>query len=127
MDNILLDLTTKRDRSKILIDGKMYEIYTREDYSITVITEMQKAAEAAKAIADKPETTKEDLKQIAEMIDDSVKRIVRGIRKRVLKKLSFSQKMEIIQVFSKAAVGVEKSRRRGVRSPGSKDSTEATP
>ncbi len=125
MDKVLLDLSTKRDRPKISIDGKMYELYTVQDYSITVITEMQKTAEEAQALAEKTDMTREDRKRLDELINNSVKQIVRGIKKRVLNKLSYDQKNQIIKVFTQAAGQTGISLRHGVQSPDSSGSTEA--
>ena len=125
MDKVLLDLSTKRDRPKISIDGKMYELYTTQDYSITVITDMQKEAEEAQALAEKTDKTREDHKRLNVLIDGSIKKIVRGIKKRILNKLSHAQKIEIIKVFTQAAGQIGTSRRHGVQSPDSSGSTEA--
>ena len=125
MDKALLNLSTKRERPKISIDGKMYELYTTQDHSITVITDMQKEGEEAHALAEKTDITKEDRKRLDELIDNSVKRIVRGIKKRVLNKLSYAQKIQIIQVFTQAAGQTGTSLRHGVQSPDSSGSTEA--
>ncbi len=125
MDNVLLDLSTKRDRPKISIDGKMYELYTTQDHSMVVIAEMQKAGEEAQALAEKTDITREDRKRLDVLIDGSIKRIVRGIKKRVLNKLSYAQKIQIIQVFTQAAGQTGTSRRHGVQSPDSSGSTEA--
>ncbi len=125
MDNILLDLSTKRERPKISIDGKMYELYTVQDHSITAATEMQNAAKEAGEIAKKTDATDADVKRIDVLIDGSIKRIVRGIKKRVIKKLNYDQKIQIMKVFFKAAGQTGTSRRHGVQSPDSSGSTEA--
>ena len=126
MDSVLLDLSTKRERPKISIDGKMYEQYTTQDHSITVITDMQKEGKEAQALAEKTDITREDRKRLDELIDNSVKRIVRGIKKRILNKLSYDQKIQIIKVFTQAGGQTGTSRRHGVQSPDSSGSTEAT-
>ena len=103
MDKVLLDLSTKRDRPKISIDGKMYELYTTQDHSITSATKMQNAANEAGEIAKKTDATDADMKRLDVLVDGSIKRIVRGIEKRVIKKLSYDQKLQIVKVFFKAA------------------------
>jgi len=122
----LLDLSTKRDRPKIKIDGKLYEITVSQDLSFAEVVEMQKASERAQALAEKESLTDEEKLELIEAIDSSVKRIVRGIKKRTIKKLMPAQKVQIIQVFSKAAAGVGNSQRRGEQSPDSSDSMVAT-
>jgi len=126
MDNILLDLSTKRERAKISIDGKMYEMFNVQDHSITVITEMKQVGEEASALIEKTDRTREDHKRLKELVDTSVKRIVRGIKKRVLNKLSFDQKVKIMEVFSQAAGQTGTPLRHGVQSPDSSGSSEAT-
>jgi len=127
MDNILLDLSSKRDRPKIKIDGKLYEIIVSQDLSFAEVAKMQKISERAQALAKKENLTDEEKLELIESIDSSVKQIVRGIKKRTIKKLSPAQKVQIIQVFSKAVAGVGKSQRHGEQSPDSSDSMEATP
>ena len=119
----LLELSTKRERSKIAIDGKLYEIIVSQDLSFTQVAKMQVTSERAQALAEKKNLTDEEKLELIQSIDESVMRIVKGMKKRILRKLTYMQKIQIIEVFSKAVVGVEKSRRRGVRSPSSKDST----
>ena len=126
MDNILLDLSTKRDRPKISIDGKMYEITIAQDYSFAEVAKMQKISERAQALAKKEDLTDEEKLELMESIDISVQEIVRGIKKRTINKLTPAQKVQIIQVFSSAAAGVGKSQRHGEQSPDSSGSTGAT-
>ena len=125
MDSVLLDLSTKRERPKISIDGKMYELYTVQDHNVTTATEMQNAAIEAGELGKKTDATEADLKRIDVLIDGSIKQIVRGIKKRVIKKLSYDQKIQIIKVFFTAAGQTGTSQRHGVQSPGSSGSTEA--
>ncbi len=123
MDKVLLDLSTKRDRPKISIDGKMYELGTIQDHSITSATKMQNAANEAGEIAKKTDATDADMKRLDVLIDGSIKRIVRGIQKRVIKKLSYDQKLQIVKVFFKAAAKNSPSiQRPGRQSPDSSDS-----
>jgi len=123
----LLDLSTKRDRPKIKIDDKLYEVTVSQDLSFAEVAKMQKISARAQALAEKENLTDEEKLELIESIDSSVKQIVRGIKKRTIKKLSPAQKVQIIQVFSQAAAGAGKSQRRGVQSQGSSDSMEATP
>ncbi len=123
MDKVLLDLSTKRDRPKISIDGKMYELSTIQDHSITSATKMQNAANEAGEIAKKTDATDADMKRLDVLVDGSIKRIVRGIEKRVIKKLSYDQKLQIVKVFFKAAAKNSPSTQRpGRQSPDSSDS-----
>ena len=127
MDNILLDLSTKRERPKISIDGVIYELYTLQDHSVLTAAKMQKAAEEGQAISKKTDANDADMRRLDKLIDGSIKRIVRDIPKKVIKKLNYDQKLEIIQVFFKAAVKKSPSPQRpGQESPASSDSTGET-
>ena len=124
MDNILLDLSTKRERPKISIDGVIYELYTLQDHSVLTAAKMQEAADEGLSISRKTDATDADMKRLDKLIDGSIKRIVRDIPKKIIKKLNYDQKIEIIQVFFKAAVKKSPSPQRpGQKSPDSSGST----
>lgn len=119
----LLDISTKRDRPKISIDGKLYEVNVADDLSMAEVTKMQDESQRAQDLSGKKDLTKEERLELLELVDKSVMQIVRGLKPRVLKKLTPMHKTQIIQVFSEAAGEAGKSQRRGVQSQSSKDST----
>lgn len=124
MDNILLNLSTKRERPKIKIDSRLYELTVYQDMSMPDLTEMQERAEKAQALSGKKGMTAQDREELEGLVDQSIYKIVKKIKPKIINKLSHKQKIQIVAVFSKAVVGMGISRRRGGQSPGSKDSTE---
>ena len=102
----------------------MYELYTMQDHSVLTATKMQKAAEKGQELSRKTGATDADMRRLDKLVDGSIKRIVRDIPKKVIKKLNYDQKLEIIQVFFKAAVKKSPSPQRpGQQSPDSSGST----
>lgn len=118
----LLEISTKRERPKISIDGKIYEINVVDDLSMIETTKMQDESQRAQELSKKKDLIPEERLELLDLIDKSVLQIVRGLKRRILKKLTPMHKTQIIQVFSEAAREIGKSRRRGVQSQSSKDS-----
>ena len=127
MDNILLDLNTKRDRPKIKIDDEMYELYTMQDHSPSVVAKMEKAGLKAQKISKNNSITRAERKKLESMINDSIKLIVRNIPESIINKLDYQQKIQIIEVFTEAVVKKSPSPQRpGQQSPDSSGSMGAT-
>jgi len=130
--DLLLDLSTIHERPKIRIDGDLYEMLTSDDFGIVDIADFKAVGKAADKLQsgdlDRPEAEK-----LAKLVDEMIEKIVLDIPAEVLGKLTFTQKMKIIEVFSDAVTGEkeetgtdEKSTGENT-SPASNDSTAATP
>tara|TARA_Y100000310_G_scaffold47500_2_gene44069 strand:- start:11197 stop:11640 length:444 start_codon:yes stop_codon:yes gene_type:complete len=127
--DILLDLSTSRQRERIAIDGKQYELSAAQDFELR---EYLWLAEKGKKIQELGPDSYDAAKfaKLSKTLDLLVCKIVRTkMPRRVLKKLTSAQKIAIMNAFTEA-VGIKEATARPTPqdgtslSPASNDSTE---
>lgn len=95
--NTLLELTTDApERAVIKIDGKPYELLSRDDLGLKEDAEFRRLV---KEFSD--EQTGKDWQKMDVLLGSMVKSIVINIPNEVLEKLSDAKKLKIIEAFTK--------------------------
>ena len=129
-EDILLDLSTKRKREKIAIDGKLYELAAMQDFQLQ---EYRWLADKGEEIGELSGAglTSADLPKLTKLLDKVIGKIIRTkMSRQVLRKLTNTQKISIMNAFTKVA-GIKGETARPTPqdgtsfSPGSKDSMAA--
>ncbi len=112
-EDILLDLSTDRKREKIAIDGTLYEMQTPQDFQLQEYQWLAKQGERIQELSG-PGLTSANLPKLAKLLDRVVVKIMRSnMPRRVLRKLSNPQKIEIMNAFTKVARIREETTRPG--------------
>ncbi len=120
--NPALDLSTDRPRTIIAIDGQQYKLALPDDFGFAELTWMQHAGKRITALSGVEEISEEDAAYVEKSLDRLLHKIVSGAGEKILGRLSIRQKMQVVELFIKAA-GTTTSPRPGATSPGSADST----
>ena len=121
-EDILLDLSTERKREKIAIDGKLYELAAMQDFQLQ---EYQWMADKGREIQELSGAglTSADLPKLTKLLDRVIGKVIRTkIPRRVLRNLTNTQKISIMNAFTKVA-GIKEATTR----PTPRDGTSLSP
>ena len=128
--DILLDLSTERRRENIAIDGKRYELMAMQDFQLQEYQWLAKQGALIQQLSG-PGLTSADLPELTKLLNEVVGKIIRArMPRRVLRKLTNTQKIDIMNAFTKVA-GIKEETARPTpqhtpsSSPGSNASTAA--
>lgn len=121
----ILDITTSRVRRIVKIDGEPYEIISTDELSFANAHQLRSFGQRLAEVFRSPDSTDEQLVEASQQLDALVSRVLLA-PDRVRAKLTDIQKMQVLQAVFQlpGAVGQTSSQN---SSPGSSDSTEATP
>ena len=128
--DILLDLSTERRRETIAIDGKRYELMAMQDFQLQEYQWLARKGEEISQLSG-PGLTSADIPKLAKMLNQVISKIIRTrMPRRVLRKLTNTQKINIMNAFTSVAQIKEETARPTPRhtessSPGSNASTVA--
>jgi len=127
-EDVLLDITTKRHRERIAIDGRAYELAAPQDFDLQ---EYMWLAAQGKRIQELGPGAYDTVKlaELTNLLDRLLRKIMRTrLPRRVMHRLSNGQKLAILDAFTKAAGTRGETARPTLRdgaklSPASSDST----
>lgn len=114
-DDTVLDFTVAEPkRKKIRINGTSYELADRRDLRLSqyiwLAREGKRAQEVAKRLqgdGDATEISEEEIAgidRVFDLLDEATMKIVRGLPREIAEQLDLNQKLQILDVFSQAAV-----------------------
>lgn len=95
----LLDLSTIVDRPTVRIDGKLYELRSRDEFSILTYQQQLQKYRNLGALLQKPKLSKRQLAETARLADGFCRTILMA-PPAVQARLTLPQRVSIISVFS---------------------------
>ena len=126
MDNpdVLLTLSTDIRHEQIVIDDKSYELAAPQDFQLQEYRWLDSKGKRVGELG--AELTLEKLPEFTKLLDSIVVKIIRTkMPRRVLRKLSNAQKVEIMNAFTKAA-GIKEATPRSTPQDGTSSSPAST-
>lgn len=102
MSDELLTLSTRQPRPVISIDGRKYELRTPGEMKLTEVGDIEAQAQQAMKALQQESRSLKDVRTMEAVLTRVVARTVVRLPRRVLQRLGTRQKIEILNVFSKA-------------------------